>query len=90
MHGITWHCSKLLGAGRNMQAAKNRRSLEVAAIARAMRLQAWVVSGPGEIQRAVQEDIASRGPCVIEVRVEPSIPPPLGERARSLAGFIED
>ena len=89
MHGITWHCSKLLSGGKHMRAAVYRRPLEVAALARAMGLHARVVDRPGQIQDAVREALRLGGPAVIEVRVDGSVAPPLGERAKSLAGFIE-
>jgi len=89
MHGITWHCSKLLSGGKHMRTAVYRRPLEVAAMARAMGLHARVVDRPGQMQDAVREALRLGGPSVIEVRVDGSIPPPLGERAKSLAGFIE-
>ena len=90
MHGITWHCSKLLSGGTPMRAAVYKRPLEVAALARAMGLHARVVERPGQIQDAVREALRLRVPYVIEVRVDGSVPPPLGERAKSLAGFIEE
>jgi acetolactate synthase I/II/III large subunit len=89
MHGITWHCSALLSAGKAMRAAVYRRPLEVAALARAMGLHARVVERPGQMQDAVREAMRLGGPAVIEVRVDGSVVPPLGERAKSLAGFIE-
>lgn len=89
MHGITWHCSKILSKGTPMRAAKYKRPLEVAAIARAMGIQSWVVDSPGQIQSAVSEALRRGGPAVIEVRVDGSVCPPLGDRAKSLAGFIE-
>jgi acetolactate synthase I/II/III large subunit len=89
MHGITWHCSALLSAGKPMRAAVYRRPLEVAALARAMGLHARVVERPGQMQDAVLEAMRLGGPAVIEVRVDGSVVPPLGERAKSLAGFIE-
>lgn len=89
MHGITWHCSKLLSGGTHMRAAVYKRPLEVAALARAMGLHARVVDRPGQLQEAVREALRLGGPCVIEVRVDGSVVPPLGERAKSLAGFIE-
>jgi acetolactate synthase-1/2/3 large subunit len=89
MHAITWHCSKLLSRGTPMRAALYKRPLEVAALARAMGLQGRVVDQPGQIQPAVRELLRIGGPGVIEVRVDPSVPPPLGERAKALAGFIE-
>lgn len=89
MHGITWHCSKILSKGTPMRAARYRRPLEVAAIARAMGISSWVVDSPGQIQGVVTEALRRGGPAVIEVRVDGSVCPPLGDRAKSLAGFIE-
>jgi acetolactate synthase-1/2/3 large subunit len=89
MHGITWHCSQLLSGGTPMRAAVYRRPLEVAALARAMGLHARVVDRPDQIQDAVREALRIGGPAVIEVRVDGSVVPPLGERAKSLSGFIE-
>jgi hypothetical protein len=37
----------------------------------------------------VREALRLAGPAVIEVRVDGSVMPPLGERAKSLAGFID-
>jgi len=89
MHGITWHCSKILGKGQPLKSAKYKRPLEVASIARAMGLTSFVVDAPGQMQDAVRESLRRGGPALIEARVDGSICPPLGERARSLAGFIE-
>ncbi|MDP9002869.1 MAG: thiamine pyrophosphate-binding protein [Myxococcota bacterium] len=89
MHGITWHCSKLLSGGPPMRAAVYKRPLEVAALARAMGLNARVVDRPGQMQQAVRDLLRIGGPGVIEVRVDPTVCPPLGERAKALAGFIE-
>ena len=88
MHAITWHCSTLIG-GHPMQAARFRHHLDVAGIARAMGVHAWVVDQPGQMQAAVREALATGGPCLIEARVDAEVAPPLGERAASLAGFIE-
>jgi acetolactate synthase I/II/III large subunit len=89
MHAITWHCSKLLNRGTPMRAAVYKRPLEVAALARAMGLHARVVDRPGQIQDAVRELLRLGAPGVIEVRVDPTVMPPLGDRAKSLAGFIQ-
>ena len=78
MHGITWHCTRLLAKGKSMRAAVYRRPLEVAAIARAMGLHTRVVDRPGQIADAVREALRVGGPSVIEVRVDPSVMPPLG------------
>jgi thiamine pyrophosphate-dependent acetolactate synthase large subunit-like protein len=72
-----------------MRAAVYKRPLEVAALARAMGLHARVVDRPGQMQEAVRELLRMQAPGVIEVRVDPTVVPPLGERAKALAGFIE-
>lgn len=89
MHGITFHASQVLSKGRPLAASRYRRPLEVASIARAMGLAAWVVDGPNQIEHAVREATESGRPAVIEVRVDGMVCPPMGERTRSLAGFIE-
>ncbi len=89
MHGITWHCSKLLNNGRGLPTAKLRRKLDVAALARSMGVHAEVVDAPGQIQVAVQRALRFGGPALIEVRVDGNVPCPMGERAKSLAGFID-
>lgn len=89
MHGITWHCTRLLGKGASMKAAVYRRPLDVAAIARAMGLHTRIVERPGQIQDAVREALRLGAPSVIEVRTDVNVMPPLGERAKTLAGFIE-
>jgi acetolactate synthase-1/2/3 large subunit len=89
MHGITWHGSKLVGSRVPLASVRYKRPLEVAAIARAMGLAAWVVDGPGQIQGVVREALQQAGPSLIEVRVDGAIAPPLGDRAKSIAGFVE-
>lgn len=89
MHGITWHGSQMVGKRQPLEAIRYRQPLEVAGIARSMGLHTWVVTEPGQIQNAVQEALALKAPAVIEVRVDASLPPPLGDRAKSIAGFIK-
>lgn len=89
MHGITFHASARVGKhGRPLQSIRYERPIEVASIARSMGMRAWVVDAPGRLQRAVNEWLASRAPGLIEVRVDGSIPPPMGGRVQSLSGFI--
>jgi acetolactate synthase-1/2/3 large subunit len=87
MHGITWHGSQLIGDRKPMESVRYRRPFDVAAIARAMGLAAWVVDRPSIMRRTLTEALATPGPCVIEIRVDGSVPPPLGERAKAIAGF---
>lgn len=89
MHGITWHGSQLVGSRMPLSSVRYKRPLEVASIARAMGLAAWVVDSPGQIQTAVKEALHYAGPSLIEVRVDGMIAPPLGDRAKSIAGFVE-
>ena len=89
MHGIIWHGSQLVGLKEPMRAARYERPIEVAAIARAMGLAAWIVDKPGQIAGALGEALAAGRPAVIEVRVDGSIAPPLADRARSVAGFTK-
>jgi acetolactate synthase I/II/III large subunit len=89
MHGITWHGSQLVGSRRPLTSVRYKRGLEVASMARAMGLAAWVVDTPGQLQGVVQEALRHGGPCLIEVRVDGMIAPPLGDRAKSIAGFVE-
>ncbi|MEM1023877.1 MAG: thiamine pyrophosphate-binding protein [Myxococcota bacterium] len=89
MHGITWHGSKMVGEGKAMEAVRYKKPVEVAGIARAMGLMAQIVDQPGQMQGALQEALAHRGPSLIEVRVDGRISPPLGDRAKTIAGFTK-
>ncbi len=89
MHGITWHGSKLVGSRVPLASVSYKRPLEIAAIARAMGLPAWVVDRPGQVQDTVKQALSHAGPTLIEIRVDASIAPPLGDRAKSIAGFVE-
>lgn len=88
MHGITWHASRALASGA-LSSVRYKRPLEVAAIARAMGLAASIVDGPNQMQGALREALNQRGPALIEVRVDPAIPPPIGDRVKSIAGFVD-
>jgi acetolactate synthase-1/2/3 large subunit len=89
MHGITYHGSRLVGSRVPLASVKYKRSLEIASMARAMGLAAWVVDKPNQMQETVQQALGTLGPSLIEVRTDPNIPPPLGDRAKSIAGFVE-
>ena len=52
-----------------------------------MGLAAWVVERPGQIQAVLTEALRQAGPAVIEVRVDGTLSPPLGDRAKTIAGF---
>jgi acetolactate synthase-1/2/3 large subunit len=90
MQGLTHHASKRLSrGGKPLRSSEYRKRLDVAGIARAMGLHAEVVEQPGQLQPVVQRALQLREPALIEVRVDPTLEPPLGDRAKSLAGFIE-
>ena len=88
MHGITWHGSQIVGSRRPLDSVRYKDRLHVAAIARSMGLEAWVVSHAGQMVEVFSQALASSRPSVIEVEVDPLISPPIGDRARSIAGFI--
>ncbi|QQR91517.1 MAG: thiamine pyrophosphate-binding protein [Myxococcales bacterium] len=88
MHGITWHGSRLVGKGLGLSSVKNKRPLPIAKMAEAMGLRSYMVDRAGQIQDVMRAALAYPGPTLIEVLVDPYIPPPLGDRARSIAGFI--
>ncbi len=87
MHGITWHGSQHVGNGEPMDVIRYRRPLDIAAIARAMGVDSWVVERPGELRGAFMEALERRRPSLIEVLVDGMISPPLGDRAKTIAGF---
>lgn len=89
MHGITYHGSKMVGSRLPLASVRYQRALDIAAITRAMGLASFVVEKPNEIQGALKEALLVKGPSVIEVRTDPEIGPPLGDRAKSIAGFVE-
>jgi acetolactate synthase-1/2/3 large subunit len=89
MHGITWHGSRMVGSKRPMDAVRYRKKLDIAGIARAMGLTAFVVERPGEMTEVLPKALAVAGPSLIEVRVDGEIPPPLGDRAKTVAGFVK-
>ena len=87
MHGITWFGSQVVGDRRPMDEVRNRKAVDIAAIARAMGLRSWVVDRPGQLGGALAQALAADGPCIIEIRVAADISPPLGARAQVIAGF---
>jgi thiamine pyrophosphate-dependent acetolactate synthase large subunit-like protein len=90
MQGLTHHASKRLSrGGKPLRASEYRKRLDVAGIARAMGLHAEVVDRPGQLEPVVNRALRMHEPALIEVRVDPTLEPPLGDRAKSLAGFID-
>jgi acetolactate synthase-1/2/3 large subunit len=90
MQSITFFGSKMLHpTSRPLRSSQYSCKLQVAAIARAMGISATIVDKPGQMQGAVRKALSRAEPCVIEVRVDADVSPPLDERMNSLAGFIE-
>jgi acetolactate synthase-1/2/3 large subunit len=87
MHGITWHGSKLVNGGRPMRSIVYEKPLRIADMARSMGLSVWEVDGPNQIGVALLAAVKSRTPSLIDVRTDPSVSPPLGDRAKTVAGF---
>lgn len=89
MHGITMHGSRMLAhRSEGLSSIVYRRPLEIASIARAMGLDAYVVDTPGQVGEVYRNALERRAPAVIEVRVDGEVPPPLGGRVKGLAGFM--
>jgi acetolactate synthase-1/2/3 large subunit len=87
MHGIIWHGSQLVGARKPMKSIVYKKPLDIAGIARAMGVSAWVVDAPGMMGSVLKRALAENRPAVIEVRVDGRVAPPIGDRAKSVAGF---
>lgn len=87
MHEITWHGSKLVNGGRPMQSIVYRQPLKIARIAEAMGPGLTTVSLPGEMGAALKNAFAQRQPWLIDATVDPAIGLPLGDRAKTVAGF---
>lgn len=87
-HNITWHGTKEF-TGKGLPVTRYKRSLDIAAMARAMGIHASVVDRPGQIQGAIRDAMRYGGPALIEVRVDRETAPPFGDRQKALAGFIE-
>ena len=87
MHGITWHGSQHVGTRVPMDAVRYRHPLHIAEIARAMGVSTWTVDQPGQLRSAFMTALEQRRPALIEILVDGTIPPPLGDRAKSIAGF---
>lgn len=87
MHGITWHGSKVVSEGVPLECIRYRKPLDIMGIANGMGVQTWQVSEPGAIQQSFLEALATKKPALIEVKVDESIPPPLADRAKTIAGF---
>jgi len=87
MHGITWHGSKTVANGKPMESVRYAKRIDVAAIARGMGVAVWVVDRPGQLEASLKQALELSGPSVIEILVDPNIAPPLGPRARAIAGF---
>ena len=86
MHGITWHGSTAV-SGHPMRSIKYKKPLDVAGMARAMGLAVFVVDQPSQLTGTLAEALATGRPCLIEIKVDGSISPPLGDRAKTIAGF---
>ena len=90
MHGITWHGSKLVGSGRPLDCVRLKRNVHAASIARAMGLDAWTVRTADEVVPAIEGALRCGGPALIEIQVDPNVPPPLIDRARTVSGAATD
>ena len=86
-HGIIWHGSQLVGDKKPMESIVYEKYVDVRAMASAMGVTTFQVSAPGQIQDAFNEALALKRPCLIDVIVDPTVPPPMAARAATVGGF---
>ena len=90
MHGITHHASKQLSRnGQPLRAATYRRPLDVAGHREGDGSRHLGGRRPGQMQAAVREALACGAPAPHRGADRRQRSPPIGDRANSLAGFIE-
>lgn len=86
-HGIIWHGSQLVGDKKPMESIVYDKYVDVRAMAAAMGVQTFQVTAPGQMQEAFAAARALKKPCLIDVIVDPTIPPPMAARAATVGGF---
>lgn len=87
MHGISWHISKML-SGHPLESINPDKPVDIASIARSMGVQTHVVESLGQLQRPLYDALEQRrGPTLIDVRVDPTVAPPMEGRAKAIGGF---
>ncbi len=86
MHGMTHFASANISpSGLPLRSAAHTKAISIYSIATGMGVPAWRVREPGAVASAYAEARRTRGPCVIEVEVDPTIQPPtLPPRASKL------
>ncbi|MFU8802465.1 MAG: thiamine pyrophosphate-binding protein, partial [Bradymonadaceae bacterium] len=87
MHGISWHGSQMVGTKRPMDAVVYDKPVDIGRIGKAMGLDVWVVDRPGQMGPALEAALEAGRPAMIEVLVDPTISPPVGDRARTIGGI---
>lgn len=88
-HAMIMHGETLL-LGRHLDACRFRVPVDVASIGQALGARSFRVKTLHEFRAAFDEALASRGPCVIDVLVDPQeIPRTLSRRVRTLAASFD-
>jgi acetolactate synthase-1/2/3 large subunit len=87
-HGMVHQGDKLM-RGRDLGASQFKHPLDSAALARSLGARGVTVTTPAELQHALGEALAHRGPTVIDAVVDPEeVPPTLVRRVQTLASFM--
>lgn len=86
-HGITWHGSQLVGDRKPMNSIVYDKYVDITAMSKAMGLDTVQVTRPGEIAAAFERALKLGKPCLIDVIVDPDVPPPMAARAATVGGF---
>lgn len=86
-HGITWHGSQLVGDKKPMKSIVYEKYVDVSSMSRAMGLKVFKVTKRGQIQDVFEQALKLGQPCLIDVIVDPDVPPPMAARAATVGGF---
>lgn len=80
----------LLGANHGVEAGDFRACPDIAAIARALGAEAFLIEDPAALAPALQAAFRAGRPALLDVRVDPTAVPPMGERIQGLQASAED
>lgn len=56
----------------------------IAEFARAMRVRAWTVTDPRELDEVLREAVRANEPSLVDVHIDPGFAPPIGSRTKTL------
>jgi acetolactate synthase-1/2/3 large subunit len=88
MHSITWHGGKMIGYADDFDLITNQKKVSISSFTKEMGIESYEVRDCDTLANLLTEQEKQKGPMVIDLMVDgKTIGPPLGERAKSIAGF---